>query len=112
MAEELKPKPAGDSVTIKKWKLITSAVIIVVIAVLVFVFMPKKNSDKAPTKKEPLFNRDEPTKKQILQKDFKEKIHEMLDSGMSVGQISRETGVRRDVIRKIKKEKTGVDEKE
>lgn len=109
MAEEVKPEPASDSVTIKKSKLIAGAAIIAVIAVLAFVFIPKKNSNRAPEKKEHVFNRDEPAQEQILQKDFKEKIHEMLDSGMSVGQISRETGVRRDVVRKIKKEKTGED---
>lgn len=109
MAEEVKPEPASDSVTIKKSKLIAGAVVFAVITVLAFVFIPQKNSNRAPEKKEHVFNRDEPAQEQILQKDFKEKIHEMLDSGMSVGQISRETGVRRDVVRKIKKEKTGED---
>ena len=110
MEEEIKAETcANNSVTIKKSKLIAGTVIIAVIAVLAFVFMPKKDADKASPKKERTFNRDEPAQEQILQEDFKEKIHEMLDSGMTIVQISRETGVRRDVIRKIKKEKTGLD---
>jgi hypothetical protein len=109
MAEEVKPEPAGNSISFRKSKLITGAVIIAVLALLALVFIPKKDADKASPKKEHTFNRDEPAQEQILQEDFKEKIHEMLDSGMTVGQISRETGVRRDVVRKIKKEKTGED---
>ena len=109
MAEEIKPGTTNDSVTIKKSKLILGGIVIAVLATLAFVFTSKQGNDKNPAKKEPVFNRDEPAQEQILQEDFKEKIHEMLDSGMSIGQISRETGVRRDVIRKIKKEKTGED---
>lgn len=110
MAEEIKPQPDNnDTVTIKKSKLIVGVVVIVVLAALAFILIPKQDADKASAKKEHVFKRDEPAQEQILQEDFKEKIHEMLDSGMTIGQISRETGVRRDVIRKTKKEKTGED---
>jgi predicted nucleic acid-binding Zn ribbon protein len=46
-----------------------------------------------------------PVKQQIIQKDYKEKIREMLDSGQSVHEISKKTGMRIDEVRKIKKEK-------
>jgi|GEM_PF-2245322 len=46
-----------------------------------------------------------PVKQQIIQKDYKEKIREMLDSGQSVREISKKTGMRIDEVRKIKKEK-------
>ena len=36
---------------------------------------------------------------------YKEKVKELLDSGNSVGQVSRETKIRRDEIRRIKKAK-------
>jgi len=49
---------------------------------------------------------DVPVKQQIVQKDYKEKIREMLDSGQSVHEISKKTGIRADEIRKIKKEKS------
>lgn len=45
-----------------------------------------------------------PVKEQIVQKDYKEKIKEMLDSGQSVREISKKTSIRKDEIRKIKKE--------
>lgn len=48
---------------------------------------------------------DKPVKEQIVQKDYKEKIQEMLDSGLSVREISKQTGIRPDEIRKIRKEK-------
>ena len=50
-----------------------------------------------------------PIKPQIIQKDYKEKIREMLDSGQSVHQISKSTGIRIDEVRKIKKEKAQAD---
>ena len=40
----------------------------------------------------------------VIQKDYKEKIKEMLDSGQSVHEISKKTGIRVDEVRKIKKE--------
>jgi len=45
-----------------------------------------------------------PVKQQIIQKDYKEKIKEMLDSGQSVHEISKKTGMRADEVRRIKKE--------
>ena len=65
-----------------------------------------KTTETATETKQPLFHRDEPVKQQIYQDDYKEKVHEMLDSGNSVRKVSRETGIRKDVVRKIKKEKT------
>lgn len=51
------------------------------------------------------FHRDEKTSEQVLNKDYTFKIQQMLDSRMSVAEISRETGLRKYVIRKIKKGK-------
>lgn len=52
----------------------------------------------------PKIQKDVPVKQQIIQKDYKEKIREMLDSGQSVREISKKTGIRKDEIRKIKKD--------
>lgn len=60
-----------------------------------------ENSEEGKT--EALFHRDEPTKGQIYQDDYQEKIEEMIDSGKSVREISKETGIRLDEVRKIKK---------
>jgi DNA-directed RNA polymerase subunit RPC12/RpoP len=57
-----------------------------------------------------VIKQDIPVKQQIVQKDYKEKIREMLDSGQSVHEISKKTGMRIDEVRKIKKEKA-LDEK-
>lgn len=83
------------------------AVLVVVIIVLLYGMrqsFTKNDTADAPAKKEPLFHRDEPAKEQIFQGDYEDKVKELLDSGKSVGEISRETGIRRDVVRKIKKE--------
>jgi hypothetical protein len=53
----------------------------------------------------PKIQKNIPVKQQIIQKDYKEKIREMLDSGQSVHEISKKTGMRIDEVRKIKKEK-------
>jgi hypothetical protein len=52
----------------------------------------------------PKIQKDIPVKQQIIQKDYKEKIREMLDSGQSVREVSKKTGIRVDEVRKIKKE--------
>jgi hypothetical protein len=75
------------------------------IAAIVFFFPRTAAKDTGGERKEPLFHRDEPVKEQILQEDYKEKVHEMLDSGKNIGEVSRETGLRKDVVRKIKKGK-------
>lgn len=82
----------------------------IILAVIVFQFFSWQSKNQHPEKqntekKEPLFHRDEPVKEQIFQEDYEAKVREMLDSGKSVMQISRETGIRIDVVRKIKKEK-------
>ena len=86
-----------------------------ILAVIVFQYFSWRSTQQQPSeqkteKKEPLFHRDEPVKRQIFQDDYKAKVREMLDSGKSVMEISRETGIRIDVVRKIKKQKTGNEE--
>jgi len=83
-----------------------------ILAVILFQYFSWRASHQQPDgekieKKEPLFHRDEPVKEQIYQEDYQAKIKEMLDSGKSVMEISKETGIRRDVVRKIKKDKDG-----
>ena len=63
----------------------------------------KPNSETAPDNVREI-QKDIPVKQQIIQKDYKEKIREMLDSGQSVREISKKTGIRMDEVRKIKKE--------
>ena len=65
-------------------------------------FAPAATSDSAATA--PKIQKNVPVKQQIIQKDYKDKIRELLDSGESVMSISKETGVRVDEVRKIKKE--------
>ena len=52
-----------------------------------------------------VIKQDIPVKQQIVQKDYKEKIREMLDSGQNVREISKKTGIRIDEVRRIRKEK-------
>ena len=59
-----------------------------------------KPSAAAPSK----IKQDVPVKDQVIQKDGKAIIKEMLDSGESVNSISKKTGIRKDEVRKIKKE--------
>jgi hypothetical protein len=63
-----------------------------------------KNVPDSPKKPEPAFHRDEPTVPQIMQPDYKQKVREMLDSGKSVMEISKETKIRIDEVRNIKKD--------
>lgn len=58
---------------------------------------------KSPGTSNPTFKRDEPTKPQIFQSDYEEKIKDLLNQGKSVAEISNETGVSRKEIRRIKK---------
>lgn len=69
-----------------------------------YFFGNKETGRQGSEPKKAVYHRDEPGQDQVLQSDYKEKILEMLDSGMSVNAISKETGIRRDVIRKLKKE--------
>lgn len=90
----------------KKKYLIIGAIVIVIAIFFFYRQSSNQNADEQKAKmKEPLFHRDEPVKPQIFQGDYKEKVREMLDSGRSVMQISKETGIRIDVVRKIKKQK-------
>lgn len=53
----------------------------------------------------PKLDKTAPVKQQIIQKDYKEKVGEMLDSDKSVREISNETGLSKKEVRRIKKEK-------
>lgn len=75
-----------------------------ILAIVAAIFLWNPFAEKGDTQKEPVFHRDEPVKEQILEHDYQEKIKEMIDSGMTVAEISKETGLRKDLIRKIKKE--------
>ena len=66
------------------------------------IFSPPVSSDS--TIVAPKIQKNVPVKQQIIQKDANAKIKEMLDSGESVMAISRQTGMRMDEVRKIKKE--------
>jgi len=101
-------KPAAEVVNNNsRWKVyLISGIVVLLIAGAVFYF--NRSTDKKvpdpPKKQEPLFHRDEPTEKQIFQEDYKTKVREMLDSGKSVMDISKETKIRIDEVRKIKKD--------
>lgn len=105
MSEEIKPTPISkDKFVIKKSYLIGAVALIATIFIF-FIWQPfgadKPVDDKKATVK---YNRDEPGKPQILQGDYEGKVRDMLEQGMTVNEISKETGLRRDVVRKIKKE--------
>jgi len=82
--------------------------IVIVLLIAIGIFYTNRSSDKIVSepvkKKEPVFHRDEPTEKQIFQEDYRAKVREMLDSGKSPMEISKETKIRIDEVRKIKKE--------
>jgi len=92
----------------RKRKFIITAVIILVIVGLSAwgyhkVNQPVVAADGTPVPT-PKIQKTLPVKEQIVQKDYKEKIKEMLDSGQSVHEVSKRTGIRMDEVRKIKKE--------
>ena len=97
--EFAKPKP-----NYRLYLVIGIFVLLVAGAVFYFNRSESKIVPEPEKKKEPLFHRDEPTVKQIMQSDYKEKVREMLDSGKSVMEISKETRIRIDEVRKIKKD--------
>jgi hypothetical protein len=66
-------------------------------------FAPPVSSDSSAVA--PKIQKNVPVKQQIIQKDYKEKVGEMIDSDKSVREISNETGLSKKEIRKIKKEK-------
>ncbi len=104
MEEEQKPaEPEDGHVKIKKTYLLWGGIVLVAGIALFFILKP--SSTEKSSLKPPTYQRDEPTQPQIMKEDFQQKIQEMIDSGMTVNEISRETGVRKDLIRKIKKEK-------
>jgi hypothetical protein len=101
-------KPAAEAVKPPKRRGIFIAASIAVLLFVAIIFFFNRNSATnvpAPEKKkEPAFHRDEPTEKQIFQVDYKQKVREMLDSGKSAMEISKETKIRIDEVRRIKKE--------
>ncbi len=103
METPLNPQPDKPK---SKWPVIGIAILAVAIGAFVL-FKPtaEKSTTGKPAQKEPLLHRDEPTKGQIFQEDYKDKVKELLDSGKNVSEVSRETGIRKDVVRKIKKGK-------
>ncbi len=90
----------------KKRGLWVAGIIVLCLAAIIFYFNSGKGKNvPEPAKKaEPHFHRDEPTEKQIFQADYKTKVREMIDSGKSVPEISKETKIRIDEVRAIKKE--------
>lgn len=105
MSEGIKPTPiSDDKFAIKKTYLIALAALVATVFIF-FIWEPfgaeKPADDKKKTVK---YNRDEPGKPQILQDNYEGKVRDMLKQGMTVNEISKETGLRRDVVRKVKKE--------
>lgn len=101
------PPTAGPDKPAKKTGIYWIAgIVVLMVAAAAFYF--NRSSDKivpeTEKKKTPVFHRDEPTEKQIFQGDYKEKVREMLDSGISPMEISKETKIRIDEVRRIKKE--------
>ena len=101
-------KPAAEVVPSAKrnrvFIIASIAVFVLVGAILFYNRSTDKNVSDPPKKQEPAFHRDEPTEKQIFQEDYKQKVREMLDSGKSAMEISKETKIRIDEVRKIKKD--------
>ena len=82
-----------------------ATVVLIIGTILAFSHFSHKNGLPVEKKPEPAFHRDEPTEKQIFQDDYKKKVKELLDSGNSVREVSKQTKIRKDEVRKIKKEK-------
>jgi hypothetical protein len=94
------PEKKGNS----KFFLAGAAVVLALIACLAFYVHNHSNKPHTEDKKEPAFHRDEPVEPQIFQPDYKQKVKEMLDSGHTVREVSKETKIRKDEVRKIKRE--------
>ncbi|MFN8287652.1 MAG: hypothetical protein U0V74_12895 [Chitinophagales bacterium] len=95
----------NDSISFKKKWLVWLAIIAILVFVLFFWHPFKSTPNFAePKAKEPTYKRDEPSKPQIFQSDYEEKIRDLINEGKTVGEISNETGVSRKEIRRIKKE--------
>jgi hypothetical protein len=97
--EVVKPKP-----NFRLYLIVGAFALLVAGAVFYFNRTESKIVPEPEKKKAPLFHRDEPAVKQIMQDDYKEKVREMLDSGKTVMEISKETRIRIDEVRKIKKD--------
>jgi hypothetical protein len=89
-------------------RLIITAIIICALVGLSAWGYHRINQDPAPDnpqKATPKIQKTIPVKEQILQKDYKEKVGEMLDSGKTPREVRNETGLSLPEIKKIKKEK-------
>ncbi|MBK7149923.1 MAG: hypothetical protein IPH78_14230 [Bacteroidetes bacterium] len=104
---------ANDNTTATKPKgnrpLMWASLLLIIVAAL-FLWNPWSEKKESTVEQEPAFHRDEPVQEQILEADYRQKIEEMIDSGKTVAEISKETGLRKDLIRKIKKEKGKTEE--
>ena len=106
MSDETKPTPlSNDKFVIKKSYAIGLVALIATVFIF-FIWEPFGSGKPEPDSKIKTaeYNRDEPGKPQILQGDYEGKVRSMLKEGMTINEISKETGLRRDVIRKIKKD--------
>lgn len=91
--------PQPSTTTGKFVKSVLLILLLITVIAGIFVWQPfAKKTEPVP------FHRDEKTKEQILQDDYRDKVIDMLEDDMTVGEISKQTGLRKDVIRKIKKE--------
>ena len=98
-------------------KLITTLVIVILVVSAVTwasvwtynkvssVFVPAPMATDSTGAPIPKLRKTAPVKEQIIQKDYKDKVGEMIDSDKSVREISNETGLSKKEIKKIKKEK-------
>ncbi len=104
MAQESDSNASTPVKTKSNRPLMLASLLVIAVAAL-FLWNPFSSKTEQVTSPEPAFQRDEPVQEQILEDDYRKKIEEMIDSGKTVAEISKETGLRKDLIRKIKKEK-------
>ncbi|MDB5284630.1 MAG: hypothetical protein JWO06_3705 [Bacteroidota bacterium] len=96
----------------KLYFFIGAAAVIIVASIMASSHFSGKKPAPDAKKPQPAFHRDEPTEKQIFQDDYKKKVKEMLDSGNSVREVSKQTKIRKDEVRKIKKDLSPTSPKE
>lgn len=106
MSDNTQPTPAGNDKFVIKKSYLIAAVALIATVFIFFIWEPFGKANPKPDDKTSTvhYNRDEPGKDQVLQEDYQPKVRSMLKQGMSIADISKETGLRRDVIKKIKRE--------
>lgn len=104
MSEQNHTSQVSSQIPAKRNRTLMWASLLVILVAALFLWNPFGIGGNDAAKEEPILQRDESTQEQILQPDFRQKIEEMIDSGRTVAEISKETGIRRDMVRKIKKE--------